>query len=71
MAADCAANTARPLVGGERQRATAPFTPKIEQGRREERQSAGHARDIVNKYFGECPLDLEPCRLGRPLDHAA
>ena len=69
--ADGAADAARPLVGGERQRPAVALAPEVEQRRREERQAAGLAGDVVDERVDERRLDLEPGPLGRPLDRAA
>ena len=70
VSADGSADAARPLVGGERQRTTVAFAPEVEQRRREERQPAGLARDVVDERVDERRLDFESDPLGRPFDRA-
>ena len=65
-----AADAAGPLVARERQRATVALAPEVEQRRREERQPAGLAGDVVDERVDERRLDLESDPLGRPLDRA-
>ena len=71
VAADRAANTSRPLVRGMGQGASVAVAPEVEQRRREKRQPARLAGDIIDERVDERRLDLEPRPLGGSLDRAA
>src|SRR4029077_16619052 len=71
VAAHCAADTAAPLVGGERESRAFSFAPDIDEGRRKKRQPTRLARAVGDEGIDERRLHLEAGPLGRTFDRTA
>ena len=71
VAADDSAHAPRPPISLERQCSPLSLAPELEQRRREQRERAGFAGDVVDERIDKGRLDFQSGPLGRTLDRPA